>query len=159
MSFALFTDSTANLTEAEYTQSGVEVVSLTLSLNEEEVVCYQPGVVFDSEAFFARMREESTLVMKTSMVNTSAFLTAFEPRLQAGEDVLYLGMAGGISGTCGAGKIAAEILQKKYPERKVLVVDTLTAVIGEGMILREVVGLRDNGASVQEAAARGEKEP
>ena len=136
MSFALFTDSTANLTEAEYTQSGVEVVSLTLSLNEEEVVCYQPGVVFDSEAFFARMREESTLVMKTSMVNTSAFLTAFEPRLQAGEDVLYLGMAGGISGTCGAGKVAAEILQKKYPERKVLVVDTLTAVIGEGMILR-----------------------
>lgn len=39
MSFALFTDSTANLTEAEYTQSRVEVVSLTLSLNDEEVVC------------------------------------------------------------------------------------------------------------------------
>ena len=157
MSFALFTDSTANLTEAEYTKSRVEVVSLTLSLNEEEVVCYQPGVVFDSAAFFKRMREESTLVMKTSMVNTSAFLSAFEPRLLAGEDVLYLGMAGGISGTCGAGKIAAEILQKKYPERKVLVVDTLTAVIGEGMILREVVKLRDNGANVAQAAAHAER--
>ena len=157
MSFALFTDSTANLTEAEYTKSRVEVVSLTLSLNEEEVVCYQPGVVFDSTAFFKRMREESTLVMKTSMVNTSAFLSAFEPRLLAGEDVLYLGMAGGISGTCGAGKIAAEILQKKYPERKVLVVDTLTAVIGEGMILREVVKLRDNGANVAQAAAHAER--
>ena len=95
MSFALFTDSTANLTEAEYTKSGVEVVSLTLSLNEQEVVCYQPGVVFDSAAFFKRMREESTLVMKTSMVNTSAFLSAIEPRLLAGEDVLYLGMSGG----------------------------------------------------------------
>ena len=157
MSFALFTDSTANLTEAEYTASGVEVVSLTLSLNEEEVICYQPGVVFDSEAFFQRMREESTLVMKTSMVNTSAFLSAFEPRLQAGEDVLYLGMAGGISGTCGAGKVAAEILQKKYPERSVLVVDTLSAVIGEGMILREVVKLRDSGASAREAAAHAER--
>ena len=77
---------------------------MTLSLNDEEVVCYEPGVVFDSEAFFQRMREDSTLVMKTSMVNTSAFLSAFEPHLQAGEDVLYLGMAGGISGTCGAGK-------------------------------------------------------
>lgn len=157
MSFALFTDSTANLTEAEYTASGIEVVSLTLSLNDEEVVCYQPGVVFDSVAFFKRMREESTLVMRTSMVNTSAFLTAFEPRLQAGEDVLYLGMAGGISGTCGAGIIAAEILQKKYPARKVLVVDTLSAVIGEGMILREVVKLRDSGASVEEAAAHAER--
>ena len=153
MSFALFTDSTANLTEAEYTKSNIEVVTLTLSLNEEEVLCYQPGVVFDTLGFFKRMREDSTLVMKTSMVNTSAFLSAFEPRLQAGEDVLYLGMAGGISGTCGAGKIAAEILQKKYPERDVLVVDTLTAVIGEGMILREVAKLRDGGASAKEAAA------
>lgn len=157
MSFALFTDSTANLTEAEYTSKKIEVVSLTLSLNEEEIVCYQPGVVFDSEAFFRRMREESTLVMKTSMVNTAAFLSAFEPRLQAGEDVLYLGMAGGISGTCGAGKIAAEVLQKKYPERKVLVVDTLTAVIGEGMILREVAKLREDGADVEQAAAHAER--
>ncbi len=157
MSFALFTDSTANLTEAEYTASNVEVLSLTLSLNDEEVICYQPGVAFDSEAFFRRMREDSTLVMKTSMVNTSAFLNAFEPHLQAGEDVLYLGMSGGISGTCGAGKVAAEILQKKYPDRKMLVVDTLTAVIGEGMILREVVKLRDSGADVTEAAAHAER--
>ena len=157
MSFALFTDSTANLTEAEYTASGIEVVSLTLSLNDEEVVCYQPGVVFDSEAFFQRMREDNTLVMKTSMVNTSAFLSAFEPRLQAGEDVLYLGMSGGISGTCGAGKVAAVELAKKYPARKVLVVDTLTAVIGEGMILREVVKLRDSGASAEQAAAYAER--
>ena len=157
MSFALFTDSTANLTEAEYTANHIEVVSLTLSLNDQEVLCYEPGVVFDSLAFFKRMREESTLVMKTSMVNTSAFLSAFEPRLQAGEDVLYLGMSGGISGTCGAGKIAAEILQKKYPERKVLAVDTLTAVIGEGMILREVVKLRDGGASAAEAAKHAER--
>ena len=157
MSFALFTDSTAALTEAEYTQSRIGVLPLSLSLNEVEVLCYEPGVTFDSEAFFQRMREESTLVMKTSMVNTSAFLSAFEPRLIAGEDVLYLGMAGGISGTCGAGKVAAEILQKKYPERDVLVVDTLTAVIGEGMILRETAKLRDNGASAKEAAAHAER--
>jgi fatty acid-binding protein DegV len=42
MSFALFTDSTANLTEAEYTSKKIDVVSLTLPLNEEEIVCYQP---------------------------------------------------------------------------------------------------------------------
>lgn len=153
MSFVLYTDSSANLTEAEYTSNQIEVVSLTLSLNEEEILCYEPGVVFDSEAFFARMRAESDLVMKTSMVNTATFLTAFEPHLQAGEDVLYLGMAGGISGTCGAGEKAAEILQKKYPERKIRVVDTLTATIGQGMILLEVVGLRDGGATIDEAAA------
>ena len=157
MSFALFTDSTAALTEAEYTESRIGVLPLSLSLNEVEVLCYEPGVTFDIEAFFQRMREESTLVMRTSMVNTSAFLSAFEPCLITGEDVLYVGMAGGISGTCGAGKVAAEILQKKYPERDVLVVDTLSAVTGEGMILREVAKLRDSGVSAKEAAKHAER--
>ncbi len=157
MSFALFTDSSANLTEAEYTFHKIDVLSLTLSLNEEEVLCYEPGVVFDSEAFYKRMREDSTLEMKTSMVNTSAFLSAFEPRLQAGEDVLYLGMAGGISGTCGAGQKAVEILQEKYPERKIFAVDTLTAVIGEGIMVLEVAKMRENGASIEEAAVYAER--
>lgn len=158
MSFALFTDSSANLTEAEYTANRVEVVSLMLNINDEkEIICYEPGVVFDSEAFFRRMREDSSMEMRTSMVNTATFLYAFEPRLQAGEDILYLGMAGGISGTCGAGQKAAEILQAKYPARKLRVVDTLTATIGEGMILLETVKLRDSGAGVDEAAAHAER--
>ncbi len=157
MSFALFTDSTAGLTEAEYNANQIEVLPLSLSLNEDEILCYEPGVVFDSDAFFRRMREDATLVMKTSMVNTSAFLAAFEPRLKAGEDVLYLGMAGGISGTCGAGQVAAEILQKKYPERKMLVVDTLSAIQGQAIILLETAKLRDEGASAEEAAAHAER--
>ena len=157
MSFALFTDSSANLTEAEYTFHKIEVLSLMLSLNEEDVLCYEPGVVFDSEAFYKRMREDSTLVMKTSMVNTAAFLAAFEPHLKAGEDVLYLGMAGGISGTCGAGQKAAEILQEKYPARKVRAVDTLTAVIGEGLFVLEIAKMRENGVSIDEAAAYAER--
>ncbi|MEZ4629012.1 MAG: DegV family protein [Eubacteriales bacterium] len=157
MSFALFTDSTAGLTEAEYNANQIEVLPLSLSLNDDEILCYEPGVVFDSDAFFQRMREDATLVMKTSMVNTSAFLAAFEPRLEAGEDVLYLGMAGGISGTCGAGQVAAEILQKKYPERKMLVVDTLSAVLGQAMILLETAKLRNEGASAEEAAAHAER--
>lgn len=152
MSFVLYTDSSANLTEAEYTSNQIEVVSLTLSLNNEEILCYEPGVVFDSEAFFARMRAESDLVMRTSMINTATFLTAFEPHLQAGKDILYLGMAGGISGTCGAGEKAAQILRKIYPKRSIRVVDTLTAAIGEGLLVQEAVKLRDEGMSADDAA-------
>jgi len=117
MSFALYTDSSANLTEAQLNEHRIEVVSLTVSLNGEEIVCYEPGVVFDHAAFVKRMREDSTLEMKTSMVNTATFLAAFEPYLKAGEDVLYIAMAGGISGTCGCSQTAAEILRPKYPNR------------------------------------------
>lgn len=154
MSFTLFTDSSANLTEEQFKANNIEVVSLTLSINDKEVLCYEPGVVFDSEGFFRRMREESTLETKTSMINTAAFLAAFEPHLQAGRDILYLAMSGGISGTCEAGQKAAEILQKKYPARSVRVIDTLTATIGQGMIVLEAAALRESGAGLADVAAR-----
>lgn len=157
MSFVLYTDSSANLTETQLNENNIEVVSLTVSLNGEEIICYEPGVVFDHVAFVKRMREDSTLEMKTSMVNTATFLAAFEPHLKAGKDVLYIAMAGGISGTCGCSQTAAEILRPKYPERKLNIVDSLTAVIGEGIIVLEAAKLRKSGADVDAVAAHAER--
>ncbi|MCE5188989.1 MAG: DegV family protein [Eubacteriales bacterium] len=157
MSFALYTDSSANLTEAQINEHHIKVVSLTVSLNGEEIVCYEPGVVFDHAAFVQRMREDSTLEMKTSMVNTATFLAAFESHLKAGEDVLYLAMSGGISGTCGCSQTAAEILRPKFPERKIVIIDSLTAVAGEGMIVLEAAKLRESGAELDAVAAHAER--
>ena len=157
MSFALYTDSSANLTEAQLNEHQIEAVSLTVSLNGEEFVCYEPGVVFDHAAFVKRMREDSTLEMKTSMVNTAAFLAAFEPHLQAGKDVLYIAMSGGISGTCGCSQTAAEILRPKYPDRRIAIVDSLTAVAGEGMIVLEAAKLRESGANLEAVWAHAER--
>jgi DegV family protein with EDD domain len=157
MSIALYTDSSANLTEAQLNEHHIEVVSLTVSLNGEEIVCYEPGVVFDHEAMIKRMREETTLEMKTSMVNTATFLAAFESHLKAGEDVLYIAMSGGISGTCGCSQTAAEILRPKYPDRKIIIVDSLTAVAGEGMIVLEAASLRESGATLEAIAAHAER--
>lgn len=152
MSFQIFTDSSANLFENEVNRLGLGIVSLTLSLNEEEVLCYEPGAPFDFGAFYRRMREDGTLELKTSMINTAAFLSAFEPFLKAGTDVLCLTMSSGLSGTWSCGRKAAEILLKKYSEREVRVVDTLSATIGEGMLVREAVGMRDGGAGLKEIA-------
>ena len=153
MSFALYTDSSANLTEAQLNEHSIEVVSLTVSLNGEEIICYEPGVVFDHEAMIKRMREDSTLEMKTSMVNTATFLSAFEPHLKAGEDVLYIAMSGGISGTCGCSQTAAQILRPKYPDRKIVIIDSLSAVAGEGAMVLEAAKLRESGASLEEIEA------
>jgi DegV family protein with EDD domain len=153
MSFQIFTDSSANLFEDEVNRLGLKIVSLTLSINEDEVLCYGPGAPFDFDAFFKRMREDGTLVLKTSMINTSAFLAAFEPVLQAEMDVLCLTMSSGLSGTWSGGQKAADILQKKYPEREIRVVDTLSATIGEGLLVREAVEMRNGGKTVSEIAA------
>ena len=157
MSMQIFTDSSANLFEEQVKELKLEIVSLTLSMNEDEVLCYEPGVPFDFDGFYARMRQDDKLELRTSMINTEAFLTAFEPFLQAGTDILYLAISAGISGTWSGGQTAAEILQKKYPLRKIRVVDTISATIGEGMMVREAVAMRDAGASLDEIAAHVER--
>ncbi len=153
MSLQFFTDSSSNLFEERLDERDIKVVSLTLSLNDDEVLCYEPGVMFDSNAFFQRMREDDSLVLKTSMINTATFLNAFEPVLKAGNDVLYIAMSSGLSGTFSGGKTAAEILKKKYPNRYIHAVDTHSATIGQGLLVLEAADLRDAGRSPEEIAA------
>ena len=153
MSLQLFTDSSSNLFEQRLNERNIKAVSLTLSINDDEILCYEPGVPFDSDAFFQRMREDETLVLRTSMINTATFLNAFEPVLKAGDDVLYIAMSSGLSGTYSGGMTAAEILKTKYPNRYIHAIDTRSATIGQGLLVLEAADLRDAGRSPEEIAA------
>lgn len=150
MSFQVFTDSSANLPEADLRAAGIGVVPLYLSVNGAEMSCDTSGASFDGDAFYERLRKEKNLVLKTSMANTAAFTEAFAPCLAAGEDVLYVAMSSGISGTCNAGHAAAEALNRAYPGRSALVVDTLGASLGEGLLVLEAAALRERGVSLME---------
>jgi DegV family protein with EDD domain len=103
-----------------------------------------------SKDFYDRMRNGD--VAKTSAVNVDAFKSAFSEELKKGNDVLYLGFSGGLSGTFNASRIAAEELSEEYPERKVLVVDTLSASAGFGMLLFLTVEEKNKGADIETAA-------
>lgn len=153
ISIRIFTDSSANLPEEVIRQRNIGVVPLTLTVNGTEMPCYEPDGGFDGEAFYKRMRADDKLELKTSMINSAAFLSAFEPCLEAGDDVVYVAMSSGISGTYFAGETAAEALRAKYPERSVLTVDTLAASLGEGLMVLEAAELRDGGTSAAEIAS------
>ena len=80
------------------------------------------------------------------MVNTGTFIERFKATLDAGRDVLYIGMSGGISGTANAALMAKQELDEEYPDRKIVVIDTLAASLGEGMFVikaaEQLKGLR-----------------
>lgn len=130
----------------------ISIVPLTLTVNGGELLCYDPAHAWDGEAFYERLRKDDNIELKTSMVNADAFTKAFEPCLRAGDDVLYIAMSSGISGTCSAGKNAADNLRGMYPGRAVLVVDTLAASLGEGLMVIEAADMRDAGKTAQEIA-------
>ena len=72
-------------------------------------------------------------VVKTSMINVSEFSASFRKELAAGNDVIYVGMSGGISGSANAARIAVEELRAEFPERRIEAIDTYAASLGEGI--------------------------
>ena len=145
-SFAIFTDSSSNITPDLAHQAGIEVIPLTCLTKEGEMPCYSDDAEFNGHSFYEELRE--TGPVKTSMVNMSQFLRAFEPIVKAGQDILFFAMSSGISGTCAAAKEAAAELMKEYPGRVIRVVDTLAASFGEGIFALKAAVMRKARASL-----------
>ncbi|MDO4572640.1 MAG: DegV family protein [Clostridia bacterium] len=99
--------------------------------------------------FYRRIRDGAQ--PSTSQVNEWQYMEFFEPMLAAGQDVLHLSFSSGLSGSYQSALIACEQLVKKYPERRLLVVDTLGASSGYGLLVDAVADLRDRDASIEEA--------
>ena len=135
----LFTDTSANLPVEIIDEYGIEVVPFSYTIDGVE---YIPEREFDGKAFYAAMRAGSEV--KTSMVNAGTFIERFKEALDAGKDVLYIGMSGGISGTANAALMAKQELDEEYPDRKIIVIDTLGASLGEGLlVIKAAEQLRD----------------
>ena len=138
----LFTDTSANLPVEIIDEYGIEVVPFSYTIDGVE---YIPEREFDGKAFYAAMRAGSEV--KTSMVNAGTFIERFKAALDAGKDVLYIGMSGGISGTANAALMAKQELDEEYPDRKIVVIDTLAASLGEGLfVIKAAEQLRDGVA-------------
>ena len=145
----LFTDTSANLPVEIIDEYGIEVVPFSYTIDGVE---YIPEREFDGKAFYAAMRAGSEV--KTSMVNAGTFIERFKTALDAGKDVLYIGMSGGISGTANAALMAKQELDEEYPDRKIIVIDTLAASLGEGLfVIKAAEQLKDGVAldAIEEA--------
>lgn len=89
----------------------------------------------------------------TSQVNVSQYEEFFEAFLEKGLDILHIAFSSGLSGTINSARIAAEDLSKKYPERKIIVKDSLAGSSGYGMLMDYAASLRDDGKNIDEVAS------
>ena len=146
----LFTDTSANLPVALTKQHHITVVPFSYTVDGKETD-YPDDADFDGAAFYGAMRRGA--VVKTSMVNPDLMANYFERALSQGDDVLYVGMSGGISGTAQAAVIAAGELTEKYPARKIVTIDTYAASLGEGLQVLEAARMIEEGKSLDEIKA------
>jgi DegV family protein with EDD domain len=86
----------------------------------------------------------------TSQLTPEEITRTFEPVLAAGNDLLHIEFSSGLSGSCNNVRLVAEELREKYPDRKLVVVDSLCASLGLGLLVDYAVRMRDQGKSIDE---------
>lgn len=147
----IMTDNAANLPPELREQYNIRELCLTYTVDGRLIDGSAP---FDGHDFYEAMRRGAEV--KTSMISPAAARDAIEPALAAGDDVLFLGISGGVSGTCwGVGLIAQE-LAADYPGRRVQVLDTRGASLGEGLVVLEAAQMAQQGADMDAIIARAE---
>ena len=152
MSYKIITDTACDYPSHMYQELDLITVPLTVLYKGESYTEYSEAWL---KEMFAGLRAGE--VASTSAVNPDGWATAIEPVLQAGQDALVLTFSSGLSTTYQSAVIAATELQEKYPHRKVLVVDTLCASLGQGLLVWYACKNRDAGMSLEELAAWCEK--
>lgn len=148
--FKIITDSSCDLTQELADELDLRVVPLSVLINDKEYVNYLDGREIGFPDYYEMLRRG--MLGKTSAPNVYDFTSAMEDYLKEGMDILYLGFSSALSGTYNAGVIAADELRAKYPERKIITVDTLCASLGQGMLIYLAVKKKEAGASIEEVA-------
>ena len=142
--YVIITDSSSDLCKEILCDPDLAMIQLDVLVEGEEP---KANCDIDAKEFYDKLRGKKSAT--TSAVNIDTFLAVFEPYLNDGTDVLYLGFSSGLSGTYNAGLVAAKELAEKYPERKIYAVDTLAASLGQGLLVDYAVKLKNDGADIE----------
>lgn len=147
MDFQIITDSCCDFPTPMYGQLGLSFVPLTVEFRGNTSDDRNDDTLKD---MYQGLRAGE--VAKTSAVNPSRWSQAMEKALAAGKDVLVLAFSSGLSTTYQSAVIAAEELKDEYPDRKIQVIDTLCASMGQGLLVWYACKKRDEGLSLDEVA-------
>jgi DegV family protein with EDD domain len=142
--YVILTDSGTDFTKEMIEEFDVKLLDLWVTRENEDPV---PNSSLDLAEFYAFLREKKSA--STAAVNIDSFIEVMTPILEEGKDILYLGFSSGLSSTYASGKLAADELMEKYPDRKIYTVDTLAASLGQGLLVYLAAMRRLAGESIE----------
>lgn len=143
--YVITTDNNSDLPDSFYQDHGVGCVYLSYTMDGHQ---YTHEDFLPVEEFYKRMRDGS--MPTTAQVNPQDVRELLKPYLEKGLDVLHIAFSSGLSGSYNSSRIAAEELQEEYPGRKIEVVDSLAASLGQGLLVYEAVMKKAQGMDMDE---------
>ncbi len=141
--------STADLSHEHFVSRDIKYVCFHYTMDGVERLD-DLGRSMSFEDFYAAMVNGADT--KTSQVSAGEYIAHFEPFLREGRDILHLTLSSGISGSYMSACAAKQELEKKYPDRRLIIVDSLAASSGFGLLMDRLADLRDEGMGIEELA-------
>ncbi|MBQ7186586.1 MAG: DegV family protein [Ruminococcus sp.] len=144
--YILMSDSTCDLPPELYSQLGVTILKLSFEIDGQS---HSDGDM-DYHEFYDKMRNGS--LTKTSQISPAQAEAAFEKQIKNGLDILYLSFSSGLSGTFNSTSMARDNLLEKYPDARIVCIDSLCASTGEGLLLYKAWEKMCEGYDIDELA-------
>ena len=145
--FILSCCSTVDLTREFLKKRAIEFISLHFEVDGTPYTDDFGESIAADDLYAAMVAGADT---KTWQVNATEFEEYFESFLKQGKDILHISLSSGVSGTYNSANIARNELLEKYPERKILIVDSLGGSSGCGLLVEKLADLRDQGKDIEE---------
>ena len=144
--FVLASDSTCDLPKDLVKKMGVRMIKLSYEIDGES----HPDGDMPFDDFYNKMRAGSAT--KTSQISPALCESFFEKLINEGHDILYLAFSSGLSGTFNSACMTRDNLLEKYPEAKIICIDSLCASTGEGLLLYKAWEKMNEGLGFEELA-------
>lgn len=148
--YVIFTESTSDLSPKLIKEIDVEILPMEFTVGDKSYYNYPDEREISSHEFYERLREGESST--TFQIAPATFSNAFEPILQSGRDILYIAFSSGLSGTYNNACLTAKDLSQKYSQQKLLVVDSLAASMGQGLLVYLAAKKRDEGLDIETLA-------
>ena len=155
MKYVILTDSGCDVPAAIRHELGIEVYKIPVFVDDNQFD-YNVEVDDGFEEFYKKLKAGS--VTKTAALNPLDYREVLEPFLKEGNDVIYVGYSSNISGSLGYFKTAADELMVDYPDRKIILCDTLSLSFGGGRLVQQAAKMLKEGKSAQEIQKYVEEE-
>jgi DegV family protein with EDD domain len=151
--YDIFVDSSASLKEEQAIENNIKVISYELNIEGKQIACYEQGR--DNEAMaktvYDALREGKDV--RTSLINAQKMVDCLEETFESGKSAIFITISSKLSGTHNQALMAAEMLKEKYPAQSLVVIDSMNASAGEGLLALRAAHLRDMGESLSSCAS------
>lgn len=145
--FVIMTDSCCDLPKEYIYGNNIPFAMLPFSYNDKEYLD-DLGQSLSQKQFFDDLREGA--LPNTSQANSESFYNVFKAAAQLGKDIIYIGVSSGLSGTYNSANIGKTAILEEFPGAIIHIIDVLTASLGQGLMVRKAVEMKNEGCSVEQ---------